>query len=98
MILLPLNENAASGAWRPRAPRGRSRRGLGRVLDEYDLVPLADGGDRVVVAALAVEVDGDHRADAAAGALAASSSASSSSSGRAVQLSSQSTKKGVAPV
>ena len=33
-------------------------------------MPLADGGDRVVVAAPAVEIDGDHRPDAAAGALA----------------------------
>ena len=67
MILLPLNENAASSALAPGRPPGVGRtERLGRVLEQEDLVAVADGPQRVVVAALAVEVDGENGPDAAA--------------------------------
>ena len=64
MILLPLNEKAGKRSLRTRG-RASVRRPerLGGVLDEYDLVARADLAERVVVAALAVQVDRDHRAD-----------------------------------
>ena len=67
MILLPLKENAASAPCPPAgAPAvGRAER-LGGVLHERDAVTLADLAERLVVAALAVEVDGEHGADAGA--------------------------------
>ena len=65
MILLPLNENAASDALAAgrRAPVGGPER-LGRVLEEQDVVPVAHLADHVVVAALTVEVDREHGPDA----------------------------------
>ena len=71
MILLPLNDSAASGACEPeRSPAVGGTERLGRVLDQDDVVPRAHVGERVVVAAPPVEIDRDHRSHAAAGALA----------------------------
>ena len=98
MILLPLKENAATRPGRrPASPVGRAQR-LGGVLDERDVVALADPVEAVVVAALAVQVDGEHGRDAGA-AGGATRARSSSRAGSMVQLpASQSTKTGEAPV
>ena len=95
IILLPLNEKTARSpcAAGRLAAVGRAER-LGGVLDERDAVLGAERADRVVVAALAVEVDGDDRA----GSRGRSASARSSRSGSIVQVSaSASTNTGVAP-
>ena len=69
MILLPLKENAASAPWLPAgAPRYVAPSDSVGVLDQHDLVAGADVLQRVVVAALAVQVDGDHGADRGTGA------------------------------
>ena len=60
MILLPLNENAATGAERARRPALVERpERLGRVLEDRDAEAPADLEDRIHVGALAVEMDDD---------------------------------------
>ena len=93
MILLPLNDRAASGACGPGAPAVGRAEGLGGVLDQDDVVPRAHRRRSRRSRSTAVEVDGDHRPDAATGALRAAI-ASSSRLGSMFQLSSQSTKSG----
>ena len=64
MILLPLNEKAASAPARLTARLDRSPERLGGVLDRALCRARTDLGERVVVAALAVEIHGDDGADA----------------------------------
>ena len=66
MILLPLNENAARAPCPPAgAPRYVAPSDSAASWTSTTLVALAHRPERVVVAALAVEVDREHRADVA---------------------------------
>ena len=62
MILLPLKEKRREQALAAgRLPLVGGAERLGGVLDQQDVVALADLGQGVVVATLAVQVDGDAR-------------------------------------